>query len=53
MGGSGGLDLAKALVQKALGKDADQTLDNVLLSVEALPFGFLKRIDCPLVVYVF
>lgn len=41
----GGLDLAKNLVQKALGKQAGATLDNVLQSVEALPFGFLKKVD--------
>ncbi len=41
----GGLDLAKNLVQKALGKKAGDTLDNVLQSVEALPFGFLKKVD--------
>src|SRR4029079_451575 len=31
--------------EKALGKNAQSTLDNVKQSVEALPFGFLKRID--------
>jgi len=42
---SGGLDRAKALVQKALGKEAGDTLDNVQQTIEALPFGFLKKID--------
>lgn len=41
----GGLDVAKSLVQKALGKNAAATIDNVRQSVEALPFGFLKRVD--------
>ncbi|MDX1962848.1 MAG: flagellar motor switch protein FliG [Pirellulales bacterium] len=43
--GSGGLDLAKSLVEKALGKNATSTLDNVRQSIEAVPFGFLKNVD--------
>ena len=45
LGGGGGLDLAKSLVQRALGKDARDTLDTVQQSIEALPFGFLKKVD--------
>lgn len=45
MGGAGGLDVAKKLVEKALGKNASGTLDNVRASIEALPFGFLQRVD--------
>ena len=45
MGGSGGLDVAQSLVEKALGKNARDTLDNVKQSIDALPFGFLKRVD--------
>lgn len=45
IGNSGGLELAKTLVQQALGKEARDTLDNVQQSIEALPFGFLKRVD--------
>ena len=41
----GGLDVAKSLVEKAFGKSAGATLDNVRQSIEALPFGFLKKID--------
>lgn len=41
----GGLDLAKALVEKALGKNATDTMDNVRQSIEAMPFGFLKKVD--------
>ena len=41
----GGLDAAKALVERALGKGANDTLDNVRQSIESLPFGFLKRVD--------
>jgi flagellar motor switch protein FliG len=44
-GEAGGLDLAKTLVEKALGKNATDTLDNVQQSIEALPFGFLKKVD--------
>jgi flagellar motor switch protein FliG len=44
-GEAGGLDLAQALVEKALGKNARETLDNVRQSLDALPFGFLKRVD--------
>lgn len=45
LGGEGGLDLARTLVEKALGKDASGTLDTVQQSIEALPFGFLKNVD--------
>lgn len=41
----GGLDLAKSLVEKALGENASATLDNVRQSIEAMPFGFLKKVD--------
>ena len=41
----GGLDIAKALVEKALGRGASQTLDVVQQSIAALPFGFLKKVD--------
>ena len=45
MGSEGGLDLARMLVEKALGKDASSTMDTVQQSIEALPFGFLKHVD--------
>lgn len=45
IGSGGGLEIAKSLVKKALGKEARDTLDNVQQSIEALPFGFLKNID--------
>ena len=41
----GGIDVAKTLVEKALGNKASQTLDVVRQSIEALPFGFLKKVD--------
>jgi flagellar motor switch protein FliG len=46
-GGSsaGGVDFAKALVQKALGKNAEGALDNIRHSIEAVPFAFLRHID--------
>jgi flagellar motor switch protein FliG len=44
-GSSGGLDVAKSLLERALGKNAQSTVENVQQSVEALPFGFLKRVD--------
>jgi len=42
---SGSLDLAKTLVQKALGNNAHDTLDNIRHSIEAVPFAFLRQID--------
>ncbi|MBN2581180.1 MAG: flagellar motor switch protein FliG [Pirellulales bacterium] len=44
-GRAGGLELAKKLVEQALGKGASVTLDNVRQSIEALPFGFLQKVD--------
>lgn len=42
---SGGLDRAKTLVKKALGKDAGDTLSMLQQTLEALPFGFLHKTD--------
>ncbi|MDA7950632.1 MAG: flagellar motor switch protein FliG [Pirellulaceae bacterium] len=45
-GDSGGIDAAKSLLEKALGKDhAGSTLESVEQSIAALPFGFLKDVD--------
>ncbi len=44
-GGRGGLEVAKTLVERALGKAAGATLDTVRQSIEALPFGFLQKVD--------
>jgi flagellar motor switch protein FliG len=44
-GKAGGLDVAKSLVEQALGKAAGATLENVRQSIEALPFGFLQKVD--------
>ena len=42
---AGGLDRARSLVQMALGKNANDTLDNIRQSIEAVPFSFLRQID--------
>jgi len=44
-GQTGGLEVAKNLVEQALGRNASATLDNVRQSIEALPFGFLQKVD--------
>lgn len=44
-GRTGGLEVARNLVERALGKGASSTLDNVRQSIEALPFGFLQKVD--------
>ncbi|NQU20257.1 MAG: flagellar motor switch protein FliG [Candidatus Nealsonbacteria bacterium] len=44
-GSMGGLDVAKSLVERALGKGGASTFDNVRQSIEALPFGFLQKVD--------
>lgn len=44
-GAGGGIGLAKNLVTRALGKGANETLDNVRQSVESIPFGFLRKVD--------
>ena len=42
---AGGLERAKTLVQRALGKNAANTLDNIRQSIEEVPFAFLRNID--------
>jgi flagellar motor switch protein FliG len=44
-GGGGGLEVAKTLLQKALGSNANAALDTVRQSIEAMPFGFLRNVD--------
>lgn len=44
-GGAGGLDLARSLVEKAMGKNATGTMENVRQQIEAMPFGFLQKVD--------
>jgi len=41
----GGLDRAKSLVKKALGKDAADMLSILQQTIESLPFGFLQKAD--------
>lgn len=43
--GTGGLDLAKSLVERALGKNAMPTIESVRQQIEAMPFGFLQKVD--------
>jgi flagellar motor switch protein FliG len=43
--GTGGLDRAKNLVEKAFGKSGSATVETVRQQIEALPFGFLQRVD--------
>ena len=43
--GGGGLDRAKSLVERALGKEANATLDNIRQTIEAVPFSFLRQVD--------
>lgn len=44
-GGTGGLNVARSLVEKALGKNASGTIDSVRQQIEALPFSFLQHVD--------
>ena len=44
-GEAGGVEVAKALVEKAFGDKAGGTLENLKHSIEALPFHFLKKVD--------
>lgn len=44
-GSAGGYDVARSLLERALGDGAKGTLETVQQSIESLPFGFLKRVD--------
>lgn len=44
-GAQGGLEVAKSLVERALGKSGSTVLDSVRQQIEALPFGFLQKVD--------
>ena len=39
------MELAKTLIQKALGSNAAAALNNIRQSIEATPFGFLRHVD--------
>jgi flagellar motor switch protein FliG len=45
VGLGGGLELAKVLIQKALGPNAAAALLAIKQSMEATPFGFLRHVD--------
>lgn len=45
MGGKGGLEVAKELLEQALGKAAGPALQAIMESVEAIPFAFLRAVD--------
>jgi flagellar motor switch protein FliG len=42
---AGGLALAKNLVERAMGKNAGSTIDSVKQQIQAVPFGFLQKVD--------
>lgn len=44
-GRGGGLELAKSLIQKALGANAAPVLASIRQSIESVPFGFLRHVD--------
>jgi flagellar motor switch protein FliG len=41
----GGLNRVRDLIQKALGDKASECIDNVRQQIEAVPFGFLSKVD--------
>ena len=41
----GGLERAKTLIQEALGRDAAEMIGNLQQTIEAMPFGFVKKVD--------
>ncbi|GIW90928.1 MAG: flagellar motor switch protein FliG [Pirellulaceae bacterium] len=42
---SGGLDVVQSLLERALGRQAADTIDNIRQVIESLPFGFLRKVD--------
>jgi len=45
IGGAGGFQVAQSLVETALGGEAQGVIENVRSSLEAIPFGFLQKVD--------
>lgn len=45
IGGSGGLAAAEQLAESALGANGQGVIDSVRSSLEAIPFGFLQKVD--------
>jgi flagellar motor switch protein FliG len=41
----GGLERAKELIREALGKDAAELIGSLQQTIEAMPFGFIKKVD--------
>lgn len=41
----GGLERAKELIKEAMGRDAGEMLGNLQQTIEAMPFGFVKKVD--------
>jgi flagellar motor switch protein FliG len=41
----GGLERAKQLIREALGRDANEIIGNLQQTIEAMPFGFVKKVD--------
>ncbi|MEM9826941.1 MAG: flagellar motor switch protein FliG [Planctomycetota bacterium] len=41
----GGLERAKELIKEALGRDAGEIIGNLQQTIEAMPFGFVKKVD--------
>jgi flagellar motor switch protein FliG len=41
----GGLERAKELIKQALGRDAGDMISNLQQTIEAMPFGFVKKVD--------
>lgn len=41
----GGLERAKELIKEALGRDAAEMIGNLQQTIEATPFGFVKKVD--------
>ena len=41
----GGLERAKELIKEALGRDASELIGNLQQQIEAMPFGFVKKVE--------
>lgn len=41
----GGLERAKELIKEALGRDAGELIGNLQQQIEAMPFGFVKKVE--------
>ena len=41
----GGLERAKELIKEALGRDANDLINSLQQTIDAMPFGFVKKVD--------